>query len=92
MHTVFLLGIVKGRDHSEDLDQGNEHSVSIKRRKFLDQLSDYQLLKEGSGSWSWLMTTVMDFKFIPHTEHKKTHVKQVMDKSTGCFETLFPHT
>jgi len=32
-------------------EHGNEPSVSIKSRSFLEQVSNYQLLKKGSASW-----------------------------------------
>jgi hypothetical protein len=32
-------------------EHGNEHSVSIKGGEFVDQLSDYQLLKKNSAAW-----------------------------------------
>jgi len=34
-------------------EHANESSGSIKCREFLDQLSDYQLVKKGSASWSY---------------------------------------
>jgi hypothetical protein len=33
-------------------EHGNEHRVSIGDEEFIDQLGDYQLLKEDSVSWS----------------------------------------
>jgi hypothetical protein len=33
--------------------QGNKHSGSIKGGEFLDQLSEYQLLKKNYDPWSW---------------------------------------
>jgi len=36
-------------------EHGDEPSVSIKCGEFLDWLSDCQLLKKDSGSWSWLI-------------------------------------
>jgi hypothetical protein len=36
-------------------EHGSGHSVSIKGAKFLDQLSDYELLKEDSAPWSYLV-------------------------------------
>lgn len=40
---------------AEFFEHGNEHSVTVKRGEFLKSLSDYQLIKNESMSWSWLV-------------------------------------
>jgi hypothetical protein len=39
-------------------EHGNEPWGSVKGEKFLDLLNDFQLLKEGSASWSYLILSL----------------------------------
>jgi hypothetical protein len=64
-------------------ENGNEPSVPIKGREFLDKLKEYQLLKKDFVAWSWLIWVMSMFSNINVSEKKK-HVLSKCEMGLLC--------
>jgi hypothetical protein len=62
------------------VEHGNEPSDSIKGQEFLDMFRNYQLLKEDSATWIWLVSLLAVYFETTFKEKQNQEIPDLIPK------------